>query len=240
MVLIERRCYTLKTGSLSAFWRAQNDRGYESVRPILDRLIGYFSAVSGPADQVVHLYRYDDFDDWQSRLHGLYAVPGLEPYFKTVRALMTSQANAFLKPAPLDALSPIWNGSRDWLPAHGPIFGGAQGTQMLVEESTHLLVPGSLPAYWAAWADAGVSAMQADAASQLGSFVSVVGRQHEVRHYRVHASFEARQVDNSALTSDARWKKFIDAIAPICFLAERKLLLPAAMAPLSPLFMQEQ
>jgi hypothetical protein len=105
-MLIERRCYTLKAGGLGAFWRAQDDRGYESVRPILDRLIGYFSAVSGPVDQVVHLYRYDSFEDWQTRLHGLYAVSSLEPYFKTVRALMSTQENAFLKPAPLGGPEP--------------------------------------------------------------------------------------------------------------------------------------
>ncbi|NDZ17525.1 NIPSNAP domain containing protein [Variovorax sp. WS11] len=237
-MLIERRCYTLKPGGLGAFWRAQEDRGYESVRPILERLIGYFSAVSGPADQVVHLYRYDTFDDWQTRLHGLYAVASLEPYFKTVRALMTFQENAFLSPAPLDALSPIWNSERDWLPLNGPLFEGEHASLVLVEESTHLLMPGTLPAYWAAWANAGVSAMQADAASQLGSFVGVVGQQHEVRHYRVHASFEARQADNAALTSDPRWKEFIHAIAPLCVRSERKLLQPAPMAPLSPLFMQ--
>ncbi len=235
-MLIERRCYTLKVGKLGAFWRAQEDRGYELVRPMLERLIGYFSAVSGPADQVVHLYRYDSFDDWQSRLHGLYTVPELEPYFKTVRALMTAQENAFLKPAPLEALSPIWGGESDWLPSDGPLFEGANATQVIVEESTHLLLPGTLPAYWTAWSEAGVGAMQADAASQLGSFVAVVGQQHEVRHYRVHASFEARQSDAAALTSEAGWKRFLDAIAPHCVRSEQKLLRPAPMPSLSPLF----
>jgi hypothetical protein len=221
-MLIERRCYTLKAGGLGAFWRAQDDRGYESVRPILDRLIGYFSAVSGPVDQVVHLYRYDSFEDWQTRLHGLYAVSSLEPYFKT---------------APLEALSPIWNGDRDWLPRDGPLFEGAKSKRVLVEECTHLLMPGTLPAYWAAWADVGVNALESDAASQLGSFVTVVGKQHEVRHYRVHESFDALQLDSDASASDTRWREFSSAIAPYCIRGERQLLLPASIAPLSPLFM---
>lgn len=237
-MLIERRCYTLKIGGLGAFWRAQEDRGYQPVRPILDRLIGYFSAISGPADQVVHLYRYDSFEDWQLRLHGLYAVASLEPYFRTVRALMTAQENAFLKPAPLEALSPIWGEGNDWLPADGPLFEGEHGSQVIVEESTHLLLPGTLPAYWAAWSEVGVGAMQADAASQLGSFVNVVGQQHEIRHYRVHASFEARQSDAAALVSDSGWMRFQAAIAPLCVRSDQKLLKPAPMAELSPLFMQ--
>ena len=53
-MLFEQRCYTLKPGATTAFWQAQVDRGFELVKPIGDRLIGYFSTLSGSADQVTH------------------------------------------------------------------------------------------------------------------------------------------------------------------------------------------
>lgn len=235
-MLIERRCYTLKPGGLAAFWRAQEERGYATVQPILERLIGYFSACSGATDQVVHLYRYDSFDDWKHRLHGLYGVSALEPYFKTVRALMLAQENRFLSPAPLEALSPHWGAGRDWLPEHGPLFDGGTGSAPLVEESTRILLPGTLPAYWAAWRAHGLGAVEAHAASRLGGFVSLVGQQHQVVDYRVHDGFEARQAHHAALAGNPRWQAFMQAIAPLGVSSERQLLQPAPIAALSPLF----
>lgn len=67
-MLIEHRAYTLKAGLMESLWQAQWERGYQLVQPILDRLIGYFSTTNGQEDQVVHLYRYDDYDDWARRL----------------------------------------------------------------------------------------------------------------------------------------------------------------------------
>ena len=77
-----------KPGLLERFYETQVERGFDAVRPVIDRVIGYFSTVSGPADQVIHLYAFDSLDDWQTRLHGLYGVPELEPYFLNVRPLM--------------------------------------------------------------------------------------------------------------------------------------------------------
>ena len=238
-MLIERRCYTLKPGGLTAFWQVQEERGYETVRPILERLIGYFQVLDGPAEQVVHLYRYDDFEDWQRRLHGLYKVPALEPYFKTVRALMSAQENCFLVPAALDPLNQHWSSDHDWLPAHGPLFqASTDSASTLVEEATHVLKPGTSPAYWAAWRAHALAAVEPHASSRLGSFVSLVGRQHQVVHYHVHAGLEARREHHIAMAGDPRWQAFLQAVAPLCASSGQQLLCPAAIAPLSPLFLR--
>lgn len=236
-MLIERRCYTLKPGGLTAFWKAQDERSDETFRPILERLIGYFSAVGGPTDQVVHLYRYDSFDDWKRRLHALHGVAALEPYFKTVRALMLAQENCFLVPAPLEAMSPHWSGGRDWLSMHGPLFDAGTGSASpLVEETTRVLLPGTLPAYWAAWRTHGIAAVEPHASSLLGSFVSLVGRQHQVIDCRVYAGFEAGQAFHAAMAGDARWQAFVQAIAPLCASSDQQLLRPAPVGSLSPMF----
>ncbi|TBR20784.1 MAG: NIPSNAP family protein, partial [Reyranella sp.] len=115
-MLIERRAYTMRPGRMDEFIDAQLERGFgPPIRQILDRLIAYFRTVSGPTDEVVHLWRFDSFEDWTSRLHSLYGRPELEPYFKTVRSLMVAQQNTFLVPAPLPALTPYWGNGQDWL-----------------------------------------------------------------------------------------------------------------------------
>ena len=95
-MIFERRAYTMEPGHVPAFDKAQTDRGFDLVKSYMDRLVGYFSTRSGPADQVVHLYRYDSFEDWNTRLRGLYAVPELTPYFVNTRKIVRRQVTGFL------------------------------------------------------------------------------------------------------------------------------------------------
>ncbi len=236
-MLFERRCYTLRPGGTAAFWQAQVDRGFDLVRPIQQRLIGYFQAVSGPADQVIHLYRYDGFDDWKQRLHGLYAVPALEPYFRTVRALMTAQENAFLSRAPVNELSPLWNDTGDWVPDQPapPRLRGAHAGS-LVDEHTCVLLPGTQPRFWQAWREAAVVPELIDAGSLIGSFVALVGQQHVVRTYRFHDDLTARAALAARRNGHPGWQALQQQIAP-CLVSEHSMLLrPAPMQPLAPLF----
>jgi len=238
-MLFERRCYTLRPGATAAFWQAQVDRGFELVRPIQQRLVGYFSTLSGPADQVIHLYRYDSFDDWQQRLHGLYAVPALAPYFHTVRALMTAQENSFMARAPVDALTPLWNASQDWIPDRpAPVLPAAQPGS-LVDEHTRVLLPGTQPRFWQAWQawqEAAAEPELLDAASLIGTFVSLVGQQHVVRSYRVHADLAARDALAARRSSHPAWQALQQQMAP-CIVSEHSTLLrPGPMPALAPLF----
>jgi hypothetical protein len=237
-MLFEHRAYTLKPGSTSAFWQAQTDRGFSLVQPIQERLVGYFHACSGPVDQVVHLYRYDSFDDWTKRLHGLYAVAALEPYFRTVRALMVAQENKFLSAAPIAELTPIWGEGRDWLPgdARPPVAKAGVHADAVVEESTTTLLPGTMPSYWQAYRELGLGPAALGTRSLLGTFVSVVGRLHQVVTYRRFRSYAERQAFGAERERDPQWKALQRAIDPCVASNEAKLLKPAPIAELSPLF----
>src|SRR3546814_17643957 len=81
-MILEHRAYTMKPGNLERFYELQVDRGFGLVKPIMERLIGYFTTLSGPAEQVVHLYAFDTLEDWRMRLHGLYPVAALQSYFQ--------------------------------------------------------------------------------------------------------------------------------------------------------------
>jgi hypothetical protein len=64
-MLFEYRAYTLRPGNEDAFWDAQLMRGLDPVkRPIMARVVGYFATRTGPVDQIVHLWRFDSYEDW--------------------------------------------------------------------------------------------------------------------------------------------------------------------------------
>ena len=61
------------------------------IGAIMARLIGYSCILSDASEGFIHLYRYDDFGDWLTRLHGLYDVPELQSYFLAVRQILFRQ-----------------------------------------------------------------------------------------------------------------------------------------------------
>ncbi len=236
-MLFEQRTYTLKPGALETFWKAQHDRGFELMRPILERMFGYFSTVSGADQQVVHVYRYDNYEDWTTRLHGLAKVPQLADYFKKVRPMLLMQETKFMALSPVKSLNPIWGNGKDWLPANGAYPGLPKlSANILVEETTIKLNPGTLPAYWEAWEKTGLAAGDDALSGLIACFNTLVGRQHEVVMYRYFTDFDARQKQRAALSRNPQWIAFMDNISASVQGHDTKLLTPAQIPVLSPLF----
>lgn len=238
-MLFEQRCYTLKPGATTAFWQAQKDRGFDLVQPVQQRLVGYFTNVSGAVDQVTHLYRYDSYDDWKQRLHGLYGVPALEPYFRQVRALMTAQQNQFFAIAPIPQLNPLWGADRDWVPDQPApsLAGAAMGS--LVEEQTTVLLPGTAPSYWQAWREVLDDGDGVDAASLMVTLVSLVGRQHQIVSYRHFPDMKARDELMARRQGSAAWAKLQAVLTPLVVSNVSTLLRPAPLPQLAPLFARQ-
>jgi hypothetical protein len=235
-MLIEKRVYTLRPGLIKAFMQAQADRGFEPVRPILEKLIGYFSTEGGPRDDIVHLYRFDSYDDWVRRLHGLYTVPELEPYFRTVRPLMLAQENEFLAPAPFAALTPLWGNGND-AELRGAL-GNAPSLDApaLIEQHVTQLLPGKIPAYWEAWKSHGARAGEAATRRLIGVFTTAVGQQHKVTWYRWHADRTGRDAHRDELAGNAHWQAFQAETRGLVASYETRLLTPAPFAEMSPMF----
>lgn len=233
-MLIERRAYTMRPGRMDEFIDAQLERGFgPPIRQILDRLIAYFRTVSGPTDEVVHLWRFDSFEDWTSRLHSLYGRPELEPYFKTVRSLMVAQQNTFLVPAPLPALTPYWGNGQDWLGDQPPRISASDSA--LVEETTYQLLPGTVPIFWDAMRDDG---LRADGAPWrlLGAFSTTIGRLHQVLIYRHYRGLDERMVHRGGLRKDTDWQRFETRINGIGATATTLLMQPIDIQEMSPFF----
>lgn len=237
-MLIEHRVYTLAPGAEASFWNAQSERGEHGLRPILERLIGTYAARSGATDQIVSLYRYDSFEDWQTRLFGLYRQAALQPYFRAVRPLIRSQESRFLAPAPLPALTPHWGNGQDWLPAHGPVF-ALPRTGNAMGELTLTFAAGGVPACWEGMAR---HALRDDAVVMTGlcaGFSSIAGALNQVLLYWHYPDLEASFSHRQGLRESPRWNDFLRALASFDVRAESRLLAPSPVADMSPLYAQD-
>jgi hypothetical protein len=235
-LLFEQRIYTLTSESADRFWELQHERGFELVRPVMERLVGYFSTRIDEQDVIVHWWRFDSYDDWHQRLHGLYRVEGLNPYFKKVRALLSMQENKFLLHAPVEDLSPIWGDGRDWLPGDAPLAGDTEARSIGVEMEVIQLRPGSLPAYWQAWREEGLRASPFATQRLIGVFYNLVGRLHEVTILRWHGSQGEAARWRDQLEAHAHWNAFSAGIEPLVVSRRSHWLAPAPGKQLSPLF----
>jgi hypothetical protein len=191
-MIFERRAYTLRPQRLEAFWEAQEAWNRPEVfGPILNHNIGYFSAVTGSADEVVHLYRFESLDQWDAT-YGAYYRAQSPDYFALVRPWMLRQENGFLATPPLASLSARWTGPRLMRPSN---LAAAYADACVVETAISFF-PGGLPAYWRACETHRLEPDPLDE-SLLAELVSLTGRLHRVLRYEGFRSIaEAqRQID---------------------------------------------
>jgi hypothetical protein len=225
----------MEPGHVSAFDQAQIDRGFGLVKSYMDRLVGYFSTRTGTADQVVHFYRYDSFDDWNTRLRGLYAVPELSSYFVNTRKIVRHQVNGFAELLPVEALNPLWSGGNDWLPEYGTKLAKLDDHRV-VEERAFQLRPGGIPAFVEACNTHGVRALEVMERRTIGAFMSMTGPLHNITLWWWFENSAERDERVAELTSGANWNAFISAITPLLVDQSSLLLTPRPVPEMSPLF----
>jgi hypothetical protein len=235
-MIMEHRIYTMRPGNVAAFVQAQIDRGFDIMHPLIGNCVGYFDTFAGPADQIVHLWAFDDLEDWRARYNAVYGIPELQPYFLTVRPLMLAQEVKMLVPAPLDALTPLWGGTRDWRAGGAPIGDLEKAPDTIVEERTQSLQPGSLPKYWDAYARHGVDAVANVHDHLIGVFFTLIGPLHQVIHLWRYTDQGERERVQAMLHTNDRWRAFIDEIRPMATGGQTRLTHPIAVPQMSPLF----
>lgn len=231
-MLIEYRAYTLHLGAEELFWEAQRERGENGLRSIFERLIGAFATRSGPSDQIVSLYRYDSFEDWHNRLHGIYGQSQLQPYFRVIRPLIARQESKFLLPSPLPELTPHWGNGHDWLPAQGPLF----GAQNVIEQTTLSFSAGGVPACWEAIRQHALGDDPVALNGVFATFSSITGALNEVLIYRRFGNLTALFEHRQHLRHSSAWTSFLRSLAPLTVASDVRLLEPSPVADMSPLF----
>ena len=237
-MIFERRRYTARAGMHDEFIRLQRVRGFDgAISAIMARLIGYFTTVSGASEQFVHLYRYDDLTDWVDRLHGLYGVALLEPYFLAVRPILSSQESEFFFRAPIDELIPLWSGDNDWLPGPGGhVWDLREIPDLIIEETTVTLVPGGLPRYWAAMEEFGSELPAPPRHDRLATLHAMTGRLHVVVSYTVFPSMADRDAFHEESRTGDATIAFDNSIRDAVVAIETAFLRPVGVPEMSPMF----
>lgn len=99
-MIVEERIYSLQIGAVQKYLELYEAEGLTIQRPILGRLVGYFSTEVGPLHQIVHMWAYRDLNERQVRRARLVNDPRWKAYVKMIRPLQISQENKLLVPAP--------------------------------------------------------------------------------------------------------------------------------------------
>ena len=103
-MIVEERIYTLAIGKVPEYLALYEAEGLGIQKPILGRLLGYYSTEFGPLNQIIHLWAYQDLADRARRRAELSAHPGWKAYLSKIRPLILSQENKLLQPA---AFAPV-------------------------------------------------------------------------------------------------------------------------------------
>lgn len=235
-MLFERRAYTLRPGMLEAFWSLQQKWNTPtSFRPMLERNIGYFSTVAGPADRIIHLYRWDSYEQAKRHLAAI-VTPERTEYFVNARKLLFRQETAFLDGAPHAELNPIWGGGRDWLPGT-PVFSGvADPTKLAITESVLDFVPGGVAVYWDGYRKLDTTTAELVRQSLIGTFLVTTGPLHRVMQYRWYPTWQEAEDHRRALAESPAWNQFAEVYRPHVAESHMAHLRPSPVPWMRPLF----
>jgi NIPSNAP len=209
-MLFERRAYTLRPGSEAAYWSLQQKWNKPaSIRPLLERNLGFFTMVAGDSDRIVHLYRWDSYDDSKLRL-GAIVTPERAEYFVAARSLLLRQETSYLDRAPVAELSPLWNGKHDWLPGRPAFSDVGNAADLAVSERALDFLPGGLAAYWEAFGKLNAATMDAFCTRLIGTFFVTTGTLHRVFAYHWHTSWRQAGAHSRQLAELQDWKSLME------------------------------
>ncbi|MEM6625239.1 MAG: NIPSNAP family protein [Pseudomonadota bacterium] len=234
-MIFERRAYTPRPGKGRLFFEAQERTGYPK-NPLWDHKVSYFNALSGPTDQIVHYWTYEDLGEWQATYDVVYSNEMVQEYLGHVRPLFLKQGYEFFAPAPIEQLSPYFSDDKRWTVGDPPIADFEEQPELVVEEQIISLNPGALPDYWEAYRAHGLAATQDISESLIGVFRTLLGTQYQVLILRWHQNLCQMSASNAALRQSSAWQAFQDAITPMVSEQHTQILSPWAVPQMAPLF----
>jgi len=110
-MIVELRTYVLHAGQQGAFLAAMEQEGIGIERPILGRMLGFYTSEIGTLNQVVHLWGYESFEDRQRRRANLAASAEWRAFVPRVLPMIRDMDNRILTPAPFAAVETLdWSG----------------------------------------------------------------------------------------------------------------------------------
>ena len=106
-MIIDYRAYTFRPGTVPAFLDLFENEGMAVQQRILGNFIGMFRHETGPLNQVIHMWGYDNVAERERRRAECAADPGFQAYVKKARDMILEQDVRIIVPA---AFSPDLSG----------------------------------------------------------------------------------------------------------------------------------
>jgi hypothetical protein len=98
-VIVDIRTYTLVPRKVSTYLDLFERFGLPVMQAHGMHLIGYFTSVIGPLNQVVHLWRYESLAEMEAVRARRDADPAWSEFLTKTEGLVASQDNRVMKPA---------------------------------------------------------------------------------------------------------------------------------------------
>ncbi len=98
-MIVNVRTYTLVARKLPTYIKLFEDMALPVVRRHGLELIGYYTSVVGPQNQVVHLWRYSSMADMEAKRAARDADPGWHAYLAKTDGLVLLQDDKIMRPA---------------------------------------------------------------------------------------------------------------------------------------------
>ncbi|WP_421994819.1 NIPSNAP family protein [Roseococcus sp.] len=99
-MIVEERIYTMHPGQIGHYVKAYAAEGLAIQKPILGRLVGYYTTEFGPLNQVIHMWAYESLAERAERRTKLFADQAWLDYLGKVRGFIATQESKLLIPAP--------------------------------------------------------------------------------------------------------------------------------------------
>lgn len=99
-MIVEERIYTMHPGQIGHYVKAYAAEGLAIQKPILGRLVGYYTTEFGPLNQVIHMWAYESLAERAERRAALFANQPWLDYLGKVRGFIATQESKLLIPAP--------------------------------------------------------------------------------------------------------------------------------------------
>lgn len=99
MAIIEQRTYRIKVGMVQDYLRFYHTEAFEIHCRYLGPSIGWFYTDIGGLNEIVMMWRYEDYTDREARRTALYADPQWLAFIPKTRDYIEQMDNKILKPA---------------------------------------------------------------------------------------------------------------------------------------------
>lgn len=113
-MILEERCYTLAPGNIAAYWALYTPDIVEVMAPMRPHMLGYYVSDTGTLNQIVHLWRFDSYEQRSQKRDALAADPTWQAHLGRIRKLCLKQETRILRPSPVAGLAPL--GGHEALP----------------------------------------------------------------------------------------------------------------------------